>query len=107
MITYWSKLPISTEKGTKKEAGHSQSNQLNHFFFKKVTTVLGRNYSATATESAGAATLSAGTESTATTSSTTAAESAAAAALSEEPQEKSDALKTTASNKTNFFILTF
>ncbi|MDE5827705.1 MAG: hypothetical protein K2H57_09060, partial [Duncaniella sp.] len=79
---------------------------------KKVTTVLGRNYSATATESAGAATLSAGTESTATTSSTatsstTAAESAAAAALSEEPQEKSDALKTTASNKTNFFILTF
>jgi hypothetical protein len=33
--------------------------------------------------------------------------SAAAAALSEEPQEKSDALNTTASNKTNFFIFSF
>ena len=68
-----------------------------------------RNYSATAAESAGAATLSAGTESATTTSSTatsstTAAVSAAAAALSEEPQEKSDALNTTASNKT---ILSF
>ncbi|MDE5828193.1 MAG: hypothetical protein K2H57_11530, partial [Duncaniella sp.] len=40
MITYWSKLPISTEKGTKKEAGHSQSNQLNHFFLRKLRLYL-------------------------------------------------------------------
>jgi len=105
------KLRIRSKKtAQKKKLVARRSNQLDFFFCEK-DFCSRLNYSAVAgaTESAGAAAESAGaTVSTVATSSTTASStatvSAASAFLSEEPQEKRDALKTTASNKTNFFI---